>query len=262
MTVPMITVDAFTDKAFGGNPAAVCFPAVDVDAAWMQRVAAEMNVAETAFLWPVGDSWKLRWFTPMVEVDLCGHATLAAAHVLWESGRLAAAQPAHFQTRSGLLTATHGDGWIVLDFPSDQLLPTAPPEGLIEALGLQPLSVLRGRFDVVVEVADEETVRTLAPDFALLATIDTRGIAVTSRAAAPYDFVSRFFAPRCGIPEDPVTGSIHCALAPFWAARLRRSSLLAFQASRRGGVLRCETAGARVRLAGQAVTTMRGELLV
>jgi PhzF family phenazine biosynthesis protein len=261
MPAPMTVVDAFTQAPFRGNPAAVCFPAAGAADPWMQAVAGEMNLAETAFLRPAGAAWDLRWFTPTVEVDLCGHATLAAAHVLWESGRLARSEPARFNTRSGLLTATREEGWIVLDFPSDPLIPAAPPEGLIEALGVQPLSVLRGRFDLVVEVTDEETVRTLAPDLSLLAGIDVRGVAITSQGSPPYDLVSRFFAPRYGIPEDPVTGSVHCALVPFWAARLRRSSLLAFQASRRGGVLRCETAGQRVRLAGQAVTVLEGELL-
>jgi PhzF family phenazine biosynthesis protein len=261
MTTPLVTIDAFAEAAFSGNPAAVCFPSSDRDAAWMQRVTAEMNLAETAFLAREGDAWRLRWFTPVTEVDLCGHATLAAAHLLWQDGHLPAGAPARFLTRSGALGAVQRDGLIELDFPADPPRAAAPPEALVEALGVQPFAVLRGRDDWLVELADAQTVRTLEPDLALLATIDCRGIGVTARGDRGFDVVSRFFAPRAGIPEDPVTGSAHCTIGPYWSARLRRPVLSCWQASARGGRLRVEPRGGRVLLGGTAVTVMRGELL-
>ena len=255
-------VDAFASRPFTGNPAAVCVLPAPRDERWMQDVAREMNLAETAFLHPEDDGYRLRWFTPAAEVALCGHATLASAHVLWEDGHLPPGEPARFHTRSGVLTAERRDDWIELDFPATPAEPTAPPPVLVAALGASPRWVGRTRFDYLVELASEEAVRTLAPDLAELAALDARGVIVTSRgASAAYDFVSRFFAPGIGVPEDPVTGSAHCALAPFWAARLGKTAMTGFQASARGGVVRVRWAGERVVLGGQAVTVLRGELL-
>jgi predicted PhzF superfamily epimerase YddE/YHI9 len=262
MGIRIVQVDAFANRPFTGNPAAVCLLPAPRDERWMQDVAREMNLAETAFLHPEGDGYRLRWFTPAVEVALCGHATLASAHVLWEDGRLPPHQPVRFHTRSGVLTAERRDEWIELDFPATPAEPVAPPPGLAAALGAAPVWVGRSRFDYLVELGSEDAVRALAPDLAAVARLDARGVIVTSRAAsAGYDFVSRFFAPAVGVPEDPVTGSAHCTLAPFWAARLRTTAMTGFQASARGGVVRVRSAGERVVLGGQAVTVLRGELL-
>jgi PhzF family phenazine biosynthesis protein len=227
----------------------------------MQSVAAEMNLAETAFLLKHGDVFNLRWFTPTIEVDLCGHATLASAHVLWEAGNLKPDQPARFSTRSGQLTCERKGDWIAMDFPAEPEEKTSPPPGLEKALGARARYVGRNRFDYLLEVDSEATVRELKPDLALLEQIPARGFIVTSRASSPgYDFVSRFFAPRAGIPEDPVTGSSHCCLGPFWRTRLHKDEFVAYQASLRGGVVRVRVAGDRVILGGQAVTVLRGEL--
>lgn len=261
MGLRIVQVDAFTDTPFRGNPAAVCVLPDERDAAWMQAVAAEMNLSETAFLLKRADGFGLRWFTPAVEVDLCGHATLASAHVLWEDRHLAREAQARFQTRSGLLTADRRGEWIELDFPVKPATPAAAPPGLAEALGAAPKYVGRNQFDYLVEVDSEDTVRALAPDHTALATLPVRGVIVTSRASTHgFDFVSRFFAPGSGIAEDPVTGSSHCALGPFWGARLGKTQMLAYQASARGGVVRVRLAGERVALGGQAVTVLRGEL--
>lgn len=256
-------VDAFTDTAFAGNQAAVCILPGPADDTWMQSVAREMNLAETAFLLREGDAWRLRWFSPAVEIDLCGHATLAAAHVLWETRLLAPEAPARFVTRSGPLGAVRRGTWIELDFPATPVEAIAAPAGLLEALGVRGVFVGRSRFDELVEVDGEAAVRAVAPDFAALRRLTTRGVIVTSRAATPgFDIVSRFFAPAVGIDEDPVTGSAHCALAPYWAPKLNRNAMVALQASPRGGVLRVQLDGERVRLGGQAVSVLRGELLV
>jgi len=256
-------IDAFTDTAFTGNPAGVCLLDREVDDPWMQNVAAEMNVSETAFVRRNGDEWSLRWFTPTVEVALCGHATLATAHALFEERLLSAGGTARFRTKSGLLTTTHAGDLITMDFPAKQAVPCAPPEGLIEGLGTQPVRVSRNEFDYLIEMANEEDVRSLTPDYALLRRLPVRGVIVTSRAStAGFDFVSRFFAPGSGVDEDPVTGSAHCALGPYWAPRLGKTNFTAYQASRRGGVLRVSVAGDRVTLAGRAVTVLRGELQV
>ncbi len=263
MPLPLFQVDAFTSRPFAGNPAAVCLLPGPADPRWMQAVAAEMNLAETAFVHPVADGLSLRWFTPAVEVDLCGHATLASAHVLWEEGRLGPTAAARFQTKSGLLTARRAStaSWIELDFPATPAEPAVAPAGLAEALGMIPRAVGLSRFDYLVEAESEDVVRRLAPDLTALARFAVRGVIVTSRAATDgYDFVSRFFAPRSGVPEDPVTGSAHCALAPWWAAQVRKSEMTAFQASPRGGVVRVRVAGDRVFLGGQAVTVSRGVL--
>ncbi len=257
-----VHVDAFTDTPFRGNPAAVCVMAGPRDEAWMQAVAREMNLSETAFLHPAADGYALRWFTPTIEVALCGHATLASAHVLWQDGHLAADRQARFHTKSGLLTADRRDDWIELDFPAKREAPAEAPAGLAEALGATPRYVGKNQFDYLVELPSEETVRTLTPDHTALAKLPVRGVMVTSRAATrEYDFVSRFFAPGSGIAEDPVTGSAHCALGPFWAARLSKTELVAYQASPRGGVIRVRVVGDRVKLGGQAVTVLRGEFV-
>ncbi|HEX9671207.1 MAG TPA: PhzF family phenazine biosynthesis protein [Thermoanaerobaculia bacterium] len=268
MALEIYQVDAFAERPFTGNPAAVVPLAAPRDAGWMQAVAAEMNLAETAFLVPRGgaagaaDGWDLRWFTPETEIELCGHGTLASAHVLWESGRLPAGETARFHTLSGLLTAERQGELIELDFPA--LPPTAeprPPAELPAVLGgAAALWVGRRGEDLVVELADEAAVRALAPDLTGLVRV-ARGLIATARAAGPpFDFVSRYFAPGFGIAEDPVTGYAHCVLGPFWAERLGRDELLAYQASRRGGAMHVRLAGDRVRLGGRAVTVLRGEL--
>jgi len=264
MSLRIVQVDAFASRPFSGNPAAVCVLPAPQDERWMQDVAREMNLAETAFLLPENEGYRLRWFTPTVEVALCGHATLASAHVLWEEGRLPAGRQALFHTQSGLLTADRRGDWIELDFPATPPASAPAPPGLATALGeaVTPRWVGRSKFDYLVELDSEDAVRSLKPDLAALERVDARGIIVTSRATTPgFDFVSRFFAPRSGVPEDPVTGSAHCALTPFWAERLDRAEMTAYQASPRGGVIRVRLAGDRVTLAGQAVTVLRGELL-
>ncbi|MBZ5576018.1 MAG: PhzF family phenazine biosynthesis protein [Acidobacteriia bacterium] len=261
MPVRIVQVDAFTSRPFAGNPAAVCILPASPAEEWMRDVAREMNLSETAFLVPLEDRYSLRWFTPAVEVDLCGHATLAAAHVLWENGHLAAGKQARFQTRSGLLLADQRGDWIELDFPATVAAPAEAPPHLLEALGTSAKFVGKSRFDYLVEVESEERVRALAPDFTALRTVGVRGVIVTARSApAEFDFVSRFFAPGSGIDEDPVTGSAHCALGPYWSKQLGKQELVAYQASARGGVVRVRMAGDRAILGGQAVTVLRGEL--
>jgi PhzF family phenazine biosynthesis protein len=257
----IIQVDAFTDQPFAGNPAAVCVLPAPRDEAWMQQVAMEMNLSETAFLVRQADGFDLRWFTPVVEVDLCGHATLASAHVLWTEGHLSLSEEARFHTKSGLLTAKRQGDWIELNFPAKPAEATPLPDHLLQALGIvQAKYIGKNQFDYLVEVASELELRQLQPDFTLLKTLPVRGIIVTSRAA-DYDFVSRFFAPGSGIDEDPVTGSAHCCLAPYWQERSGKSEFLAYQASARGGILKVRCEGDRVILGGQAVTVMRGELV-
>jgi PhzF family phenazine biosynthesis protein len=258
-----VQVDAFTAEPFTGNPAAVCVLPHPVADERMQDIAREMNLSETAFLVRHDRAFDLRWFSPTTEIALCGHATLASAHALWESGQLDAAEPARFQTKSGLLTAERHDDWIELDFPATPAAPAEAPPGLAEALGVAPRYIGLSRFDYLVEVADEQTVRGARPDFGRLAALPVRGVMVTSVAStAGCDFVSRFFAPAAGVNEDPATGSAHCCLTPFWADRLKRNDLVARQLSARGGTFRLRLDGDRVRLGGQAVTTLRGELLV
>ena len=251
-------VDAFTGQAFRGNPAAVCLLDAERDAAWMQSVAAEMNLSETAFVVPRGDDFSLRWFTPAVEVALCGHATLASAHALWEERRL---EKARFHTKSGALTAARNGDWIELDFPATPARPTDPPEGLLDSLGVSdPLFVGRSNYDYLIHLRSEEDVRAVAPDQARLRRVEARGVMVTARSTE-FDFVSRWFGPTVGVDEDPVTGSAHCALTPYWSSILAKEEMTAYQASSRGGVLRVRLAGDRVILGGQAVTVLRGELL-
>jgi PhzF family phenazine biosynthesis protein len=231
---------------------------------WMAAVAREMNLSETAFLHRRADgSFDMRWFTPAIEVALCGHATLASAHALWESGRVPPDEIANFHTKSGLLTAARDGELIELDFPATPSSAADAPPGLAAALGVEPRFVGRSRFDYLVEVADEATVRRTTPDFGTLRALPVRGVMITARASTSgVDFVSRFFAPGSGIDEDPVTGSAHCCLTPFWSERLGKTSFVARQLSARGGELRLQLDGERVKLAGHAVTTLRGQILV
>lgn len=261
--VPLYHVDAFADRPFTGNPAAVCVLDEPAEAAWMQSVAAEMNLSETAFIHPLRSGWRLRWFTPAVEVKLCGHATLATAHVLWESCGLSRDALAAFETASGQLLARSVPEGIAMQFPARPAPPAKAPRGLVGALGIQPVSVGRSEYDYLIEVESAEVVRSLRPDFARLAALPVRGIIVTSRSDDPaFDFISRFFAPAAGVNEDPVTGSAHCTLGPFWAERLGKTQFNAWQASARGGRLRVTVEGEHVILGGKAITTARGQLLV
>ncbi len=262
MSQAIYQVDAFTDKPYRGNPAAVCILGKPRDEKWMQNVALEMNLSETAFLHKEGDDYRLRWFTPEQEVKLCGHATLASAHILWEEKHLRFDQKAVFHTLSGVLTAQNKGEWIEMDFPSVLEHQVSPPAGLAEALGVPLKYVGKNEHDYLVEVDSEKTVRELKPNLNLLQTIPTRGVMVTSLSdTGDYDFVSRFFAPRTGVNEDPVTGSAHCCLGPFWGERLNKDRLKAYQASPRGGMVHLRLDRDRVYLMGQAVTVMRGELL-
>ncbi|HEY9735947.1 MAG TPA: PhzF family phenazine biosynthesis protein [Trichocoleus sp.] len=270
MAQTFVQVDAFTNQPFAGNPAAVCVMAEAADAEWMQAVAAEMNLSETAFLYPIEDGFHLRWFTPAAEVDLCGHATLATAHTLWSEGHLDPGQEARFQTRSGVLTASRSGDWITLNFPSNPVQATDAPPELLEALGeVQIQFVGKDAKHYLVELASAAAVSDLAPDFEGIAALPTQGVIVTSRANTPgvgpasleFDFVSRFFAPAIGINEDPVTGAAHCSLGPYWQDLLGKSELLAYQASSRGGVVKVHCEGDRIYLSGQAVTVLRGELV-
>jgi len=247
-------IDAFTNRPFAGNPAAVCVLAAPGDESWMKLVAREMNLSETAFLHPIEGGWSLRWFTPKVEVKLCGHATLASAFTLWETGVLGAGETLRFHTLSGWLPCRRVDEWIEMDFPAKVCTPCAAPAGLAAALGCEHLTIGLNGMDYLLEVADEATLRSLKPDFTALAVLPVRGVIVTCRSASPeFDFVSRFFAPAAGVNEDPVTGSAHCALGPYWQAKLGQSDFTAYQASERGGIVKVGVRGERVLLRGQAV---------
>jgi predicted PhzF superfamily epimerase YddE/YHI9 len=261
-TTPCFHVDAFAEGAFGGNPAAVCLLTAPRPARWMQAVAAEMNLAETAFVVPRRGGFGLRWFTPAVEVDLCGHATLASAAVLWQERVAPSTGELRFHTRSGVLACRRQGDRIELDFPVRVARQCAAPPGLAKALGAAPRWVGRNQDDYLVELASDRAVRSLRPDLAAVARYPVRGVIVTARSREKrFDFVSRFFGPRAGVPEDPVTGSAHCALGPFWAERLGRTVLRGWQASPRGGAVEVEVAGERALLRGRAVIVMRGELL-
>lgn len=262
MEVKIYQVDAFTSKPFSGNPAAVCILEEPRDEAWMLDIAQEMNLSETAFLHKQEAGYSLRWFTPVTEVDLCGHATLASAHVLWETGLLDPQDSAHFHTLSGLLKATRKGEEIELDFPATPEEPLSEPSGISEALGVTPVYQGKSAFFHLVEVGSEREVRELKPDFEKLKSLPAHAIIVTSVADTDgYDFVSRCFAPNVGIDEDPVTGSAHCCLGPFWSERFGKDELVAYQASERGGTLRTRVEGDRVFLGGRAVTILRGVLV-
>jgi len=265
MTISIYQVDAFSDRPFGGNPAAVCLLENERDDAWMQAIAAEMNVSETAFLKQLnGERVSLRWFTPTVEVDLCGHATLAAAHVLWESGLCDENATIEFTTLSGALFARRCETWIVLDFPAQAVHVLNPvPSILLEGLGVTSAEFVgTDGVDYVVELDQAASVRQLVPNSILLGRLPVRGVTVTAKAdeGDRHDFVSRFFAPAAGIPEDPVTGSAHCSLATYWASRLQKTEFWAYQASKRGGELKVSLLGDRVQLAGKAITVLAGEI--
>lgn len=261
-TTPCFQVDAFTSRAFAGNPACVCLLDAARPARWMQQVAAEMNLSETAFVVPLKAGFGLRWFTPAVEVALCGHATLATAHVLWSEGIAPAEAALRFRTKSGVLTARRRDGRIELDFPARPARAAKAPAGLVAALGVKAVAVVRAGDDLLVEVANERAVRAAKPDMAKLAKVKARGVIVTARADRRHDFVSRFFGPAVGVDEDPVTGSAHCALAPYWSAQLDKATMRGLQASARGGEVEVELVGDRVLLRGDAVTVARGQLVV
>lgn len=254
-------VDAFTEEPFAGNPAGVCVLKKKIDDKLMQNIASEMNLSETAFLYQAGEGYNLRWFTPNAEVDLCGHATLASAHILWEKEYLRKDKEAKFYTKSGLLTAKANKDWIELNFPAEPEEKTIPPEELLKALGVQAKYVGKNRFDYLVEVETEEIVQILNPDYTKLLKVATRGVIVTS-VAKDYDFVSRFFAPEVGVWEDPVTGSAHSCLGPYWQKRLNKDEFIAYQASERGGILKVKVVGDRVLISGKAVTVLEAELLI
>jgi PhzF family phenazine biosynthesis protein len=263
MSWSIYQVDAFADRPFAGNPAGVCILERPAPEKWMQVVAAEMNVAETAFLVRLEDgAYDLRWFTPTVEVDLCGHATLASAHILWEEKHISPAVAAHFQTKSGPLRAWREGQAIRMDFPSEPVVQDDPPASLADALGVPFSYAGKNRMDWLVELADEAAVRAVRPELRPLAALGVRGVIVTARSFSPErDFVSRFFAPGVGVDEDPVTGSAHCALAPYWAAKLGKPALVGYQASASGGAVQCTLAGDRVVLGGTAITVLRAKLL-
>lgn len=256
----IITVDAFTAEPFKGNPAAVCVMDKAADERWMQLVAREMNLSETAFLYPTGESYHLRWFTPAAEVELCGHATLATAHVMYTEHGCDRSKPVYFDTKSGRLTASLDGDYIVLDFPARGVVEEPLPDGIAKSIGIEAERGFRVKRDWLVEVKSPEIVENLKPDFTSLKKVDARAVMVTAKGNGKYDFVSRFFAPQMGINEDPVTGAAHCAMTPYWSKKLGKSQMTAYQASERGGELRVTLAGDRVKLAGRAVTVMRGEL--
>jgi len=254
-------VDAFADRPFKGNPAAICIMDQEMPDSWMQGLAADMNLSETAFLRKTGDVYSLRWFTPKVEVDLCGHATLASAHVLWEKDYLSINEIAKFQTKSGLLTAKKDNEWIELNFPETPVSAVEIPKGMEENLGAKIIFMGKSKFDYFAELESEDVVKKLIPDFGQLAKFEVRGIIITAKSGS-YDFVSRFFAPHAGINEDPVTGSAHSALYPYWSNKLDKKELHAFQTSERGGELKLNSDKGRVLIAGKAITIFDGNLKI
>lgn len=257
----LFTIDAFTNRPFAGNQAAICLIERERTADWMQSVAAEMNLSETAFVRRLKDGFELRWFTPAMEVELCGHATLAAAHALWTEAFVDAKEAIRFHTKSGVLTCTTAGDLIELDFPAIPVEEVTAPAGLLEALGVTPTFIAHSKFDKFVVVDSEQVVRSMTPDFTRLRQLSMRGVIVTSTSSdSKYDFVSRYFAPGAGIDEDPVTGSAHCVLAPYWGDRLGKTEMTAFQASARGGVVNVKVRDDRVILGGQAVTFLKGEI--
>ena len=261
MSQNIVQIDSFTDRPFAGNPAAVCLMEKPADPKWMLRVALEMNLSETAFLYPVDNGYHLRWFTPTTEVELCGHATLATAHLLFEDGHVPRDKTIRFQTLSGELTATFDKGWILLDFPAHPPRVIQPPPELVKIFGDSLVSVAALDTSLIAELVSDDAVRSFRPDFAAIAALPKGLLTVTAKSSRPpVDFVSRFFAPGLGIPEDPVTGYAHTVLGPFWMNKLGKSEFLAYQASARGGYIKVKVMGNRVILGGQAVTVMHGEL--
>jgi PhzF family phenazine biosynthesis protein len=259
--IPLYQVDAFTGVPFKGNPAGVCLLPGPQSAEWMRNVAAEMNLSETAFLVKRPEGFDLRWFTPTVEIELCGHATLASAHILYEKGIALAGDTLQFHTLSGILRATQSNGWTQLDFPVRTFTRCNESEAVTAALKAVPEECYQSGENMMCVFEDESLVRQLHPDFAALAHVPCHGIIVTAPAQSmKYDFVSRFFAPAIGINEDPVTGSSHCTLAPYWQARLHKDYLKAYQASARGGELGVHVSGARVYISGQAITVFEARL--
>ncbi len=259
MQLPLYQIDAFTSRIFAGNPAAVCLLPYWLDDQTLQSIAMENNLSETAFLVAQADHYELRWFTPVTEVDLCGHATLASAYVVFQF-LAPASRFVTFATRSGLLVVQREDDWLQMDFPARKARPTAAPDTLLKGLGRSPEEILLAR-DYLVVYQSEAIVRNLKPDLSLLAQLDALGVIVTA-PGDEVDFVSRFFAPKVGVPEDPVTGSAHCTLIPYWAERLGRKKMRALQVSFRGGELMCEDHGTRVKIAGQAALFLKGEMIV
>jgi PhzF family phenazine biosynthesis protein len=260
MNQKIFQVDAFAERPFEGNPAAVCLLPEPIDDALMQSIAMEMNLSETAFLVKEEDHYSLRWFTPAVEVDLCGHATLASSHILWTEYGVKE-KTLRFQTRSGELQATRDSEYIWLNFPATDVKETEAPPGLIEAIGVAPHFVGTSRFDYLVEVDSPEVVRSVRPDIGKLKEYKIRGVIVTAKGGGEFDFISRFFAPGAGVDEDPVTGSAHCALGPYWMSQLGKAELSAYQASARGGKVRVRVEKDRVYLGGKAITTLDGNLI-
>ncbi|UCE59485.1 MAG: PhzF family phenazine biosynthesis protein [Phycisphaerales bacterium] len=256
-------VDSFTREPFRGNPAGVCLLPEVAEVEWMQAVASEMNLAETAFLVRrEGNDFSIRWFTPTVEVPLCGHATLASAHILWSEAVVSENESITFHPESGLLTTSREGEWIRMDFPALPLETSEVPDGLADTLGAQPLAVLRNQFPAyLVELDSEKTVRELQPNISRMRDSESNVCIVTARGdSQAYDFVSRFFAPGVGIDEDPVTGGAHCSLGPYWAERFGITELVGQQVSKRSGTVKVRVRGDRVDLLGQAVTVMRAEM--
>lgn len=257
----MFQVDAFTQTLFGGNPAAICILGEWLPETTMQAIAAENNLAETAFVVESERGFEIRWFTPVVEVDLCGHATLAAAHVFFNELHHKGEEMAFWSHRSGTLLVRRNDGLLTLDFPGDVYEKVGTPPMLKEALGVEPMETFRGKTDYMVVLPSEAYVLGLNPDYSLLGKLDCRGVIATAEGIE-VDFVSRFFGPKCGINEDPVTGSAHTTLTPYWAGELGKTELTAIQLSPRRGHLWCRLTGERVAISGYAVTYLRGEITV
>lgn len=258
-TQVMYQVDAFASELFSGNPAAVCILDTWLSEELMQTIAAENNLSETAFAVAVSQGYEIRWFTPEREVALCGHATLATAHVLFETGEVKNEKIQFSSRQRGLLQVSRDADWLVLDFPADPPVAVELPDGLADAIGATPEACFLGQTDYLIIFSDQEVVDSLTPDFFKLNQLDCRGV-IASAPGAEVDFVSRFFAPRCGVPEDPVTGSAHTLLIPYWHGRLKKTRMMAHQRSARGGMLRCQYQGDRVHIAGQAVTYMKAEI--
>jgi PhzF family phenazine biosynthesis protein len=263
MNLPIYTVDAFTSEPFKGNPAAVCILDDEIDESLMKSIAFEMNLSETAFVKRTGDSYSLRWFTPSVEVDLCGHATLASSHILWQTDRRQLNEPIRFITKSGELIAAKKGNVIQLDFPVIEQNGIIPPPELEKALGAKPVYCGMTQWNYLIEFENEDIIKNMQPDFALLQSLPSWGTIVTAEGSSNgFDFVSRFFAPEKGIPEDPVTGSAHCALGPYWMKKLGKNTFNAYQASERGGVVGVRVENGRVYLTGEAVTVIEGSISI